>query len=1099
MGRGDKHSRVHHVACVALLCGRLENVTGWDALPEPARAAASTAADHRPGQERGQQHQPDVSIPLVLPRCEGGVENAGVASASFAAGPIDARPSVTNLQFWDGIDWAALHQPVRVSRVVPDTVKPAIADLRKALADKVEAEVGGPAEESCMKALWFLDRLLFSTKRRTRGGRRGQHGETLARTLARRIRHAWAGQWGTLWEESAEAIPTGLGSKPSEAQRIARDIKAVQDALGNDDVREALRAIDCRSPMASDSKARRCLPHLFPQSPAQPEKPHRATQPEDVERFLTELRSAYRFAPRNRGSGPGGTLGEHWSWMPDEYADAFTSFEPIALRVALGRVPPSMLEAHLSARVLAADRPEENDKVRPLALGNFHRRQASKAVGKTFQTRVSTVLNPVEFSLQGGKGPECMHKTVLLDLDLRPDAVKISFDCSNAHKEFNRHAAIEAVTALVPDLLPWVSASLCSAAVHVHIGADGKHTELLKTRGGDQGDAITALTFPLTYRKVSAAVNSAAAALDPEAREYTFQDDLEQVCLPLTINASASAFQQACADVGLRSNLAKMCCSPGRNADINLLPPDLKVDGRAMVLKHGGGQALPCTPSELAASGSQLPESSPEVQHIARARIKFFERLRKLRAGGLQAQECQSLARHRTGGDFIYVARACGIPEADAMRLDENLTDQLVALLGFNASELDTPTNKRFFLAGRDGGLGFQSVQLTAAAAHAASWHTCLPKILQRLSVDSVSALVSASPWAARSLPNVSATFRAIVHDTSVEIGDPNAFASQHLMALAPLAAARDGVTTELASRPRSAAALRSAGGPGAFTWMLAPSEPAHHHSDAQFAISIRTRLGMAIPGCHGVCQHRRPNGEICGAALDQLGIHARYCSIGGWLVRRHDAARDVLGEWCEEHNCLVQREVTLPNAHPDRPEARMDLVVYSPGCSSPAYIDVSIVSALSQAALSGGAANHDGRASEIAARGKHKDYPLIPVTPFIVEDHGRFGDEAVKFIRRVAPAEPGPRSKAVRDLYHRLGALLQRHAADAVLSAIAVRPRRPQDAALASSSSSLSWRGHVGLTPATDVRLPARPATVGELAGAPAVPAPARDVTMGI
>ena len=126
-------------------------------------------------------------------------------------------------------------------------------------------------------------------------------------------------------------------------------------------------------------------------------------------------------------------MGEHWNWMPDEHAEAFAAFEPVALRVALGTVPSSMLAAHLSARVLATDRPDEIDKVRPLALGNFHRRQASKAVGKTFQSRVSVVLSPVEFSLQGGKGPECMHKTVLLDLDMRPDAVKMSYDCSNAH------------------------------------------------------------------------------------------------------------------------------------------------------------------------------------------------------------------------------------------------------------------------------------------------------------------------------------------------------------------------------------------------------------------------------------------------------------------------------------------------------------------------------------------------------------------------------------------------------------------------------------------------------------------------------------------
>jgi len=144
-----------------------------------------------------------------------------------------------------------------------------------------------------------------------------------------------------------------------------------------------------------------------------------------------------------------------------------------------------------------------------------------------------------------------------------------------------------------------------------------------------------------------------------------------------------------------------------------------------------------------------------------------------------------------------------------------------------------------------------------------------------------------------------------------------------------------------------------------------------------------------------------------------------------------------------------------------------MDLVVYSPGSASPAYIDVSIVSALSQAALAGGAANHDGRAAEIAAKCKHRSYPQISVTPFIVEDHGRFGDEAVKFLRSIAPTEPRLRSTAMRDLYQRLGAILQRHAADAVLAAITVRQRRSsaEPAVVVSAASA-------ALPPATDIRL---------------------------
>ena len=132
-----------------------------------------------------------------------------------------------------------------------------------------------------------------------------------------------------------------------------------------------------------------------------------------------------------------------------------------------------------------------------------------------------------------------------------------------------------------------------------------------------------------------------------------------------------------------------------------------------------------------------------------------------------------------------------------------------------------------------------------------------------------------------------------------------------------------------------------------------------------------------------------------------------------------------------------MHKEVILPLAHPSRPNSRMDLVVHVPGGKGPVHIDVSIASALSQEALRSRSAHIDGRAAELAAAHKRGDYPLITVCPFIIEDHGRWGADAIAFVRRVAPSGPSSRSRALRQLYHRLSAVLQRHAADSVLAAI--------------------------------------------------------------
>ena len=336
---------------------------------------------------------------------------------------------------------------------------------------------------------------------------------------------------------------------------------------------------------------------------------------------------------------------------------------------------------------------------------------------------------------------------------------------------------------------------------------------------------------------------------------------------------------------------------------------------------------------------------------------------------------------------------------------------------------------------------------LPAIVAYAASWHMCLPAILKRLGLPAASALVAVSPWAAICLPVASEALRKALQDETVSVGDDGIAASQHHLAKAPLAAAAIDVSNALAADNKASAVFRSAGGPGAGVWANAPNAPDQHLADAQFLIAMRTRLHLPLPHCTGLCQHRRRDGSICGAVLDEHGFHARCCPAGGWLVRRHDAACAVLAGWCENMGCCLVAgqkpwgEVLVPWAALRRPEARMDLVIHAPGFATPVYVDLTVASALSQEALAGGSAVRSGAAAEIAAKGKVRDYPSCAITPFVIEDHGRLGEEALCLIRALAPVDPVERSTAIRRLHQSLGATLQRCAADAVIAATTVRP----------------------------------------------------------
>ena len=68
----------------------------------------------------------------------------------------------------------------------------------------------------------------------------------------------------------------------------------------------------------------------------------------------------------------------------------------------------------------------------------------------------------------------------------------------------------------------------------------------------------------------------------------------------------------------------------------------------------------------------------------------------------------------------------------------------------------------------------------------------------------------------------------------------------------------------------------------------------------------------------------------------------------GRLVGEEHNSIVDEIAVWCDNNNAYTIKEAILPNANPDHPEARIDLIVQIPG-HAPIYVDVTIVSALAQ------------------------------------------------------------------------------------------------------------------------------------------------------
>ena len=112
--------------------------------------------------------------------------------------------------------------------------------------------------------------------------------------------------------------------------------KAIQEAVEDGDLRGALRRVDGFTAVAPEAKAVNVLPTLFPaaQKPLPAGAPPEA-KASDVERFLQELDKAFKHAPTRRSAGPGGAIGEHWSWMP-AFVEDWAHVRALFLDIALG-------------------------------------------------------------------------------------------------------------------------------------------------------------------------------------------------------------------------------------------------------------------------------------------------------------------------------------------------------------------------------------------------------------------------------------------------------------------------------------------------------------------------------------------------------------------------------------------------------------------------------------------------------------------------------------------------------------------------------------------------------------------------------------------
>ena len=221
---------------------------------------------------------------------------------------------------------------------------------------------------------------------------------------------------------------------------------------------------------------------------------------------------------------------------------------------------------------------------------------------------------------------------------------------------------------------------------------------------------------------------------------------------------------------------------------------------------------------------------------------------------------------------------------------------------------------------------------------------------------------------------------------------------------------------------------IHETSGPGAGSWLNPPSASSHFFTDQAFVSDVRLRMHLPIFVGETQCQHAtRPNPQRpsrrCALNNDRFGIHALHCQIGGGIVQRHNALRDLVAEKISDETgqpALVEQHNA---AHSDNHEPD---VSYQTWRGDTSWLDIEVVSPVARHSSQ---SRHTRAGSAIAAAEsfKRRKYPALALVPIISAHLGRSRNDLGTFVRALFRSpDPATRTKQIGEFWQSWSSTLQ-------------------------------------------------------------------------
>ena len=936
-----------------------------------------------------------------------------------------------HLEWWDECPWDdILHCPAVTTAMVPRGIQHALAEYKARLCvllGDARREENALKEERLWKVLLASDAFLFCP-----GG--DSEGATRSAQLSRRLADAEEGNWGSLW---ATACEEG-GGRARGSNDKERTVARVSGLLQAGEVSRAAAAVWGGASTVSATAVEETFRGSQPRhGPPLPTGIQDAPWTDELVGALADkvAKSFGRF-PRRSGAGPGGGRYEHWECLAKDATHAKTVARTL-VRLVYGDVPPSVLRAFLSARLVGI--PKSNGGVRVLGSGNVLRRLLGRVLVKEFLNSIKAAVGRMQFGVQAD-GTGKLHRLLTTAASVREGVVVVAVDVKEAFTRLHRSAALRAVAQHAPDLLPVAKALLAKDSHHVAPDPNGGPSQtVVQTVGLDQGCPWSPGLYSVTVAEPLQRVDSELKSLDAHAFVCAFYDDTYLVGTPRATEAGLAKLQQVLAEVGLELNVAKtQVWSP----NTELVLPRTLARYRVEQLKCVGAMV------PYARADREDPEREDwrdvpiehafvcqDLEEFKARQGKYLNALLELHEEGLQAAHVLVLARTWSQGAYVHLLRTLMVSQQTAEDLDKGLADFLEKVLG---TELNESQRDQLFLKVADGGLGMGSAVRRAVPAWTAAWEGGLHDLSQALGVESWTEFALLCPqWkqaaAQQDLKLAELTGKPLSPTRWEDAFERPQLKTQRVHSRAAADSHQKTWFAALPPEDQDRTHLASGYGAGAF---LTPPEGEPPVDDKYFKVAVRRRLRCPtlVPQQSLTCCHRSRDGRPCGAVLPaDNGHHAVCCSRGGGTVARHGAVRDTLAAWLRDDLGLsVHTEQEVPRWHTARERAVLDLVYAGPAANT-VKMDVSVVD---------GATTHRGvrQAKWCLARRertKHHRYPGPGLVPFVLDTRGRWGHEAMAWLRAVARTVPQDlRADAMARCRYKVSVALQRGVADQVWSA---------------------------------------------------------------